>query len=154
MRPTPIPDDEVWDGATRIVVGPPGNDLDSDVAAVEVLRDIVATDTTGTVAAVRTSVRCTLEDDDLDHLAAGGTVWLSFYGLHILPFAVTVQPPQRPRPHVRLEVDFTGAGAPGFRAFMGGVPDGMGAADFADGCAEALRTMAAEWRAEQAARRG
>ena len=40
-----------------------------------------------------------------------------------------------------------GENAPGFRAWLGGVPDGMSAADFAEGCAQALTEMASEWRA-------
>lgn len=140
MRPAPIPDGEVWDGAQRIVIGPPGNDLDSQINAVEVLVD-------QSTVGPRMSARCVLEDGDLDALAAGGTVWVSFYGGQLQPFSVDVQPPLRAVPNVRLEVDLTGE-TPGFRAFMGGVPDGMDAADFADGCAEALRQMAAEWRAE------
>lgn len=140
MRPAPIPDGDIWDGARRIVVGPPGGDLDSGIAAVEVLVDASS-------IGPRMSARCVLEDGDLDALTAGGTVWVSFYGGSLVPFSVDVLPPQHAVPNVRLEVDFTGD-APGFRAFLGGIPDGMDAADFADGCAEALTRMAAEWRAE------
>lgn len=141
MRPAPIPDGEVWDGARRIVIGPPGNDLDSGVAAVEVLVDQAS-------IGPRVSARCVLEDGDLDALTAGGTVWVSFYGQQIMPFSVDVLPPSGPAvPNIRLEVDLSGP-RPGFRAFMGGVPDGLDAADFADGCAQALQEMAAQWRAE------
>lgn len=141
MRPAPIPDGEIWDGAQRIVIGPPGNDLHSGIAAVEVLVDQAA-------SGPRVSARCVLEDGDLDSLAAGGTVWVSFYGQQIMPFSVDVLPPSGPGiPNVRLEVDLTGD-TPGFRAFLGGVPDGLDAADFADGCAQALSAMADEWRAE------
>lgn len=143
MRPAPIPDGEIWDGAQRIVIGPPGNDLDSDVAAVEVLLD-------QSTIGPRMSARCVLEDDDLEHLTAGGTVWVSFYGGQLMPFSVDVQPPiGRATPNVRMEVDVSGD-TPDFRAWMGGVPDGMDAADFAEGCAQALTEMAAEWRAADA----
>lgn len=140
MRPAPIPDGEVWDGAKRIVIGPPGNDLHSQISAVEVLVD-------ASTVGPRVSARCVLEDGDLDALTAGGTVWVSFYGHQLMPFSVDVLPPARAVPNLRLEVDFSD-GAPGFRAFLGGIPDGMDAADFADGCAQALQEMAAEWRAE------
>lgn len=141
MRPAPIPDGEIWEGARRVVIGPPGNDLDSGVAAVEVLVDQSS-------IGPRMSARCVLEEGDLDVLAAGGTVWVSFYGGQLMPFSVDVQPPLLATPNVRLEVDLAGPDAPGFRAFLGGVPDGMDAADFAEGCAEALLAMADEFRAE------
>lgn len=142
MRPAPIPDAEIWEGARRIVVGPPGNDLDSDVAAVEVLLDQAS-------IGPRMSARCVLEDGDLDALTAGGTVWVSFYGGQLLPFSVDVQPPaQEALPNVRVEVHANPDGdAPNFRAFLGGVPPGLSPADFAQGCAEALLKMADEWRA-------
>jgi hypothetical protein len=54
-----------------------------------------------------------------------------------------------PLPFVRIEVDFSGPDAPDFRAFLGGVPDGMSPADFADGCAEALTQMATDWRSAE-----
>jgi hypothetical protein len=142
MRPTPIPADEVWEGARRVVVGPPGNDLDSDVASVEVLLD-------QSTIGPRMSARCVLEDDDLDLLTAGGTVWVSFYGGSLVPFSVDVQPPLVVTPYLRMEVDLTD-GVPDFRAFLGGVPEGMDPADFAEGCAEALTAMATEWRTAEA----
>jgi hypothetical protein len=82
-------------------------------------------------------------------LAAGGTVWVSFYGGFLQPFSIDVLPPADAKPYVRLEVDFDGDRAPGFRAFLGGIPHQMSAADFAEGCAQALTEMAAEWRAGQ-----
>lgn len=142
MRPAPIPADEVWDGAQRVVIGPPGNDLDSPVASVEVLVDASS-------IGPRMSARCVLEPGDLDALTAGGTVWVSFYGGQLLPFSVDVQPPTRAIPHVLVTCDFDGPGAPGFRASIGGVPEGMSAPDFAEGCAQALVQMADEWRAER-----
>lgn len=140
MRPAPIPDGEVWDGARRLVIGPPGNDLDSGIAAVEVLVDQAA-------VGPRISARCVLEPGDLDALTGGGTVWVSFYGQQLMPFSVDVLPPAVERPFLRMEVDLAGA-APEFRVTLGGVPDSMDAADFAEGCAEALVRMADEWRAQ------
>lgn len=141
MRPAPIPDGEVWDGARRIVVGPPGNDLDSDVAAVEVLLD-------GSSIGPRMSARCVLEADDLELLTAGGTVWVSFYGGQLMPFSIDVQPPQVARTSLRVDVDLSGA-APDFQAHVVGLPDAMSPATFLAGCVEALTQMAAEWRAAE-----
>lgn len=85
MRPTPIPDAEVWDGAVRRVLTAPGGDLaDPDIAPVEALID--RSPSTG---AVNLSVRCVLEDGDLEKLQAGGTVWITFWGV-MVPWMVTV----------------------------------------------------------------
>lgn len=90
MRPTPIPDAEVWEGAVRRVISPPDGDLTNpDIAPVEAVID--RSPSTG---AVNLSVRMELEDDDLEKLAAGGMVWVTFWG-HIVPFAVTVVEPAR-----------------------------------------------------------
>jgi hypothetical protein len=142
MRPAPIPAEEVWDGARRIVVGPPGDDLDSVVEPVEVLADL-------SQIGPRLSARCILEDGDLEQLMAGGTVWVSFYGGRLLPFSVDVQPPTTARTSLRVDVDFTG-GSPDFQANAVGIPDGMDPADFLEGCAEALATLAAGWREKAA----
>jgi hypothetical protein len=147
MRPAPIPDDDVWDGARRIIIAPPGGDMtDPEISSVEVLADAVMMHGQ---PGPRLSARCILEAGDLDALAAGGTVWVSFYGGILQPFSVDVLPPADARPYARLEVDFRRDQAPGFRAFLGGIPDGMSAADFAQGCAQALTEMAAEWRARE-----
>jgi hypothetical protein len=95
MRPTPIPDAEVWEGATRIVVTPPGGDLTNpDIAPVEALAD--RSPSTGHQTL---SVRCILEDDDLELLQLGGTVWLTFWG-RMVPWSVTVLAPM-PQPGCR-----------------------------------------------------
>lgn len=87
MRPTPIPDAEVWEGATRLVVAAPDGDLTNpDIAPVEALVDRAPS------GARNLSVRCELEDDDLAKLAAGGTVWLTFWSA-MVPFAVSVVGP-------------------------------------------------------------
>ncbi|UIU47086.1 hypothetical protein [Microcystis phage MinS1] len=89
MRPTPIPDHEIWHGAHRQVIAPPDGDLTNpDIAPVEALVD--RSPNTG----VRVlSVRCELEPGDLEQLQAGGTVWLSFFGA-MVPWAATVVAPQ------------------------------------------------------------
>jgi hypothetical protein len=89
MRPTPIPDEAIWEGARRMVIAPPDGDLTStDIAPVEALVD-VGQDT----GIPRISVRCVLEEGDLDKLKAGGTVWIGFYGGQLIPFCVDVVGP-------------------------------------------------------------
>jgi len=85
VRPTPIPDAEVWAGAERRVIAAPGGDLtDPEIAPVEAL-----VDRSPTTGAVNLSVRLVLEEGDLEKLAAGGTIWLTFWG-HMVPWAVSV----------------------------------------------------------------
>ena len=88
MRTTTIPDAEVWAGAARKVIAPPDGDLTNPlIAPVEALID--RSPSTG---ALNLSVRCALEDGDLEKLAAGGTVWITFWG-HMVPFSATVVGP-------------------------------------------------------------
>lgn len=78
MRPTTIPDEQVdiHPGSVRGVLAAPGGDLtDPNVAPIEVLFDQVQDGAAG-----RVLVRLALEDGDLPKLAAGGNVWLVFYG--------------------------------------------------------------------------
>lgn len=87
MRPTVVPDGALWPGSQRIVVAAPNGDLtDPEVAPVEAVVDM--TDMDGGQV-VRLSVRCALEPGDLEKLAAGGHVWLSFLG-RLPVFSVTV----------------------------------------------------------------
>jgi hypothetical protein len=72
---------ETWFGADGDLTNP-------HIAPVEALID--QSPATG---AVNLSVRCELEPGDLEKLAAGGTVWLTFWGV-IVPFALTVVEPQ------------------------------------------------------------
>ncbi|WP_210651326.1 hypothetical protein [Nocardioides sp. SYSU D00065] len=88
MRPTPIPDAEFWEGATRKVIAAPDGRLDNpDIASVEALVDQSPATGHRTL-----SVRCVPEDDDLAKLQAGGTVWLTFWG-RMVPWTVTVVGP-------------------------------------------------------------
>lgn len=88
MRPTPIPDAEVWEGATRQVIAAPDGRLDNpNIAPVEALVD--ESPDTGHKTL---SVRCVLEGNDLEHLQAGGVVWLTFWSA-MVPWAATVVPP-------------------------------------------------------------
>lgn len=89
MRPAPIPDEAIWEGARRVVFTAPDGDLTNpDIAPVEVLTDQV-----GDTGQCRVNVRCVLEEGDLDKLAAGGTVWLSIHGHHLHPFSLDVVGP-------------------------------------------------------------
>jgi hypothetical protein len=73
MRPAPIP-------------APDGDLTNPDIAAVEMLVD------PSVGGLPRFSARCVLEPGDLDKLAAGGHVWVSFYS-HVVPFSVDVTGP-------------------------------------------------------------
>lgn len=88
MRPAPIPAEAVWPGARRVVFAAPDGDLTNpDIAPVEVVVDRCSDGVTP-----RFSTRCVLEPGDLDKLAAGGHVWVSFYGV-VVPFSVDVTGP-------------------------------------------------------------
>lgn len=84
MRVSNIPDAEVWAGAQRIVMAPPDNDLTGEIRACEMVAEIHE----GTPTY---SARCVLDPDDAEILAAGGNVWITFYGV-VVPFSVTVAP--------------------------------------------------------------
>lgn len=88
MRPAPIPDAAIWEGARRIVLSAPNGDLtDPMIPPVEML-----VDRSPSIGGLRYSARCVLEPGDLDKLVAGGHVWVSFYG-GVAPFAVDVTGP-------------------------------------------------------------
>ena len=87
MRPVPIPNEAIWEGATRRVYAAPDGDLTNEVIRpVEVLVDVAGDRTR------RINAMCALEDGDLEKLAAGGHVWVSFYGV-LVPFSVDVTGP-------------------------------------------------------------
>lgn len=86
MRPVPI--DDVIVGlipGRRIVVGPPGNDLELAIPPVEAMLEVLPSGSTAL------SVRCILEGDDLEKLKLGQSVWITFLG-HMVPFDVRVGP--------------------------------------------------------------
>ena len=87
MRVTPIPDEAVWAGARRVVMSPPDGDLTGPIRAVEAVVDV--SPSTGVPVL---SVRCALEPGDLERLAAGECMWVSFYGGGMPPFSVDVAP--------------------------------------------------------------
>lgn len=84
MRAAPIPDECVWAGAVRRVIAPPGGDLTDDtIAPCEALIERAVD------GIPLFSMRCVLEDDDLEKLKDGGVVWLTLWG-HVVPFALSV----------------------------------------------------------------
>jgi hypothetical protein len=85
VRPIPIPDAAVWNGARRVVVAGPDGDLTNDlIRPVEVIED--RSPSTG--MRVLTAL-CALDPGDLEALTAGGLVAVSFYGA-LTPFSVDV----------------------------------------------------------------
>lgn len=86
MRVTSIPDNAVWEGGHRVVIGPPGGDPTGEISAVEAVADVSPS------GVPVLSMRCALDPGDLEVLAAGGCVWVSFYGGSIVPFSVSVAP--------------------------------------------------------------
>lgn len=85
MRPTAIPDHEVWEGAVRSVMAPPlGEDpWDSTIGTVEVLKEIVDGDQP------RIHVRFELSDDDVRRIRDGHrTVWYSLWAATMFPFSI------------------------------------------------------------------
>lgn len=83
MRPVPI-DTEIARQlpGTRTVIGPPGNQLESTIAPVEAMVEQLP-------AGRAFTVRCVLEEGDLERLAAGECVHITMLG-HIVPFSVGV----------------------------------------------------------------
>jgi hypothetical protein len=86
VRPVPIPDEAIWPNAVRVVVAGPGGDLTGEIPAVEALADETHSGWR------RLSVRCALGPGELERLAAGECVWVSFYGGGMPPFSVDVAP--------------------------------------------------------------
>lgn len=92
MRPTPIPEAEVWDGGERVVIGPPvsqEDQLDPECRPVEVVVDFVEF---GGAGVPRFNVRVQLEDDDLERLQKDPSLWVSFIAYQMPPMAVGVLP--------------------------------------------------------------
>lgn len=87
MRTTPIPAEFVWEGAHTQTIGPPPG-YEAEIAPVDAVVDWPES----IPGQVRLSVRCELEAGDLAKLAAGGHVWISFYG-QMVPFSVDVTGP-------------------------------------------------------------
>ncbi len=83
MRPVPIPDTAIPEGARRVVVAAPDGDLTNpDIAPVEAVAEMDD-------GVVWYTVLLTPEGDDADKLLAGHPIVLSFAG-GVPVFAVTV----------------------------------------------------------------
>lgn len=90
MRVAAIPDTEILDGHERVVVGPPPDyDPTGEVRSVEMLRSTSIIE--GEEWPVHRA-RVVLEPGDLERLAAGESIWVSFYG-HVVPFDVALTEP-------------------------------------------------------------
>lgn len=82
MIPTPIPDEEIWPGAERVVIGPPaGEDPTGRIRPAEALID--ETDFGRTF-----HFRLVLEPGELERLQKGEPMWLSLIGNAVQPFDV------------------------------------------------------------------
>ena len=81
MRPTPIPETDVWAGGRRLVIGPPDGDLTNPaIASVEA---IVDQDELG----ISFSMRMVLDYEDVARITAGQRVfWYTQRGEHLHPF--------------------------------------------------------------------
>lgn len=84
MHPSPIPDNEIWEGATRQVIAPPGGDmLHPTIAPVEMLID---RDEDGVQ---RYCARVVLDDADVERINMGERVfWYSQHGDHLHAFSI------------------------------------------------------------------
>jgi len=81
MRPTPIPDEEIFEGHKRIVMkAPQGHDPTEEIRDVEMLAGV-------SLGSPVYRARIVLEDGDLERLKAGEPFWVSFWG-HVVPFDV------------------------------------------------------------------
>lgn len=84
MRPTPIPDAEVFEGGYRLVIAGPDGDLTGEIRPVEAVRSL------GDDGAPYISLRITLDDGDLDRLAAHGVFWLTLNARQLPPVSLFV----------------------------------------------------------------
>src|SRR5688500_8604049 len=81
--PTPIPDDEVWMGATRRVIGPPVGKEPWAIPPVEVLQEL-------TDQGPLIHVRIAFEPDDVRRIKEGSVdhFWLTLWSDHLHAFNV------------------------------------------------------------------
>lgn len=83
MRPTPIPDAEVWEGGERLVIAGPDGDLTGDVRPVDAM--VTVDDGRPCI-----SMRIALDVGDLAKLASHGVFWLTIHGRQLQPFSLYV----------------------------------------------------------------
>lgn len=88
VDPTPIPDDEIWEGHERIVVGPPpGHDLTGDIRSIEAL---VSRSELGT----RFSTRWVVTPEEAERLKNGEPLWVTQWSSRMVPFDVAMMEPE------------------------------------------------------------
>lgn len=84
MRPMMIPDELVQPGSVRRIVAAPDGDLTNDD-----IRPVESLITEGSGGLAQLSMMLELEDGELEHITAGGKIWLTMLG-GIAPFNVLV----------------------------------------------------------------
>jgi hypothetical protein len=85
VRPVPIPNERLWQGTRRLVVGPAGGDpTDDRIRAVEVLSEI--TDMGHVFWAL-----IALEPGDIERLQQDPHFWLSIFAPQLVPFNVDIE---------------------------------------------------------------
>lgn len=93
MRVTPIADEKLWEGAERIVLGPPaGEDPTGPVRAVEAAVDYIALSEDASHPLPRFNLRVQLEDGDLEALRENPELWVSFICYQMPPMQVGLLP--------------------------------------------------------------
>lgn len=83
MRPTPIPEEDVWEGGKRLAILPPGGDFDLGIGAVEAIVD-------ETRFGLRFVTRWVPEGSDLLRLQAGEPLYLSICAPQMVPVDLTL----------------------------------------------------------------
>lgn len=85
MNPTPIPDDEVFEGHERVVIGPPrGHDITGDIRSIEA--QIAPAEFGGRVFRTRWIPTAR----EVERLAAGEPIWVTQWGAAMVPFDVAM----------------------------------------------------------------
>jgi len=85
MHPAPIPDDVAATRVgRRIVVGPPRGTMltETSISPVEAIVEQLP-------SGKALTVRCVLDEGDLERLREGGAVWVTFLN-HMVPFDIAV----------------------------------------------------------------
>lgn len=84
MRPVPISDDLIPEGAKRFVIGPPDGDLTNErIRPVEAVAALIDGE-------VHISMLVALEDGDIERLQACGGMWLTMITTQIPPFMLEI----------------------------------------------------------------
>lgn len=84
MRPGIIEDSDLWEGSSRHVIMPPGNDLDSGIMPIEAIVDVSPR------YGRRFVTKWVPDEEDLLRLRAGEPVFLSLYASQMIPVSVSL----------------------------------------------------------------